>query len=48
MHLANTAEILASVSDSMESDPQQTAELLNLLVFHPDPEEFDYLLREFD
>ena len=48
MHLANTAEILASASDSMENDPQQTAEFLNLLVFHPDPDEFDFLLREFD
>ena len=48
MHFANTSEILASLSDSMEADSQQTAQFLNLLVFHPDPEEFDFLLHEFE
>lgn len=48
MHLANTSEILACVSDSLETQSQQAAQLLNFLVFHPDPEEFDLLFPEFE
>ncbi len=48
MHFANTSEILASLTDSMEADPQQAAQLLNFLVFQPDPEELDFLLQEAD
>ena len=48
MHLANTSEILASVSDSLETHSQQAAQLLNFLVFQPEPEEFDFMLRELD
>ncbi len=48
MHLAITSEILASLSDSMETDSQQAAHLLNVLVHQPEPEEFDLVLREFD
>ena len=48
MHFANTSEILASLTDSMESDIQKAAQLFDLLVYQPDPEEMDFLLREFD
>jgi hypothetical protein len=48
MHLAHTSEIVASLSDSMETEPQLAAHLLDLLVYQPDPEDFDHGLREFD
>jgi hypothetical protein len=48
MHFANTSEILASLTDSMETDSQKAAHLLSLLVYQPDPEELDFLLRELD
>jgi hypothetical protein len=48
MHLANTSEILASLSDCMETHSQQAAQLLSFLVFQPEPEEFDFLFRELD
>lgn len=48
MHLAHTAEIVASLSDSMETHSQQAAHLLDLLVYQPDPDEFDHAFREFD
>ena len=48
MHFAHTSEILASLSDSMETDCQQAACLLDFLVYHPDPDDFDHALKEFD
>lgn len=48
MHFATTSEILASLSDEMQTDCQQAADLFGLLVFQPDPEDFDYGMGEFD
>jgi len=48
MHFAHTSEILASLSDSMEADTQQAAHLFDLLIYQPDPDEFEHGFREFD
>jgi len=48
MHFANTSEILASLSDSMETDCQQAASLFDLLVYQPDPDEIESAFRDMD
>lgn len=48
MHLANTSEIVASVSDSLETHSQQAAQLLNFLVYQLEPEDFELFFQEWD
>lgn len=48
MHLANTSEIVASVLDSLETHSQQAAQLLNFLVFQPEPDEFELLFPDME
>lgn len=48
MHFATTSEILASLSDQMETDTQQAANLFELLVYQPDPDDMDQGMGEFD
>ncbi len=48
MHHANTSAILASLSDSMETDPQHAADWFDLLIYQPDPEDLEQSLHEFE
>ncbi len=48
MHFAHTSEILACLTESMETDLHHAAHWLDMLVFQPDPDDFDNALAEFD